>query len=65
MTPQQREFALRLADSAHLGYRVGWQREATTLLRALAAEREAIIDINASHGGSVEVEAAIRARGEK
>ena len=30
-----------------------------------AAEREAIIDIVAFHGGSVEIEAAIRARGEK
>lgn len=30
-----------------------------------AAEREAIIDIVAMHGGSVEIEAAIRARGEK
>ena len=28
-----------------------------------AAEREAIIDIVAIHGGSVEIEAAIRARG--
>lgn len=28
-----------------------------------AAEREAIIDIVAMHGGSVEIEAAIRARG--
>lgn len=30
-----------------------------------AAEREAIIDIVAMYGGSVEIEAAIRARGEK
>lgn len=30
-----------------------------------AAEREAIIDLVAFHGGSVEIEAAIRARGEK
>lgn len=30
-----------------------------------AAEREALIDIVAMHGGSVEIEAAIRARGEK
>ena len=28
-----------------------------------AAEREALIDIVAMHGGSVEIEAAIRARG--
>ena len=27
--------ALRLAESAHLGYRVGWQREAATELRRL------------------------------
>ena len=33
--------------------------------RAVKAEREAIIDIVAMHGGSVEIEAAIRARGEK
>ena len=30
---------------------------------AVLAEREAIIDIVAQHGGSVEIEAAIRARG--
>lgn len=30
-----------------------------------AAEREAVIDIVAMHGGSVEIEAAIRARSEK
>lgn len=30
-----------------------------------SAEREAIIDIVAIHGGSIEIEAAIRARGEK
>jgi hypothetical protein len=29
-----------------------------------AAEREAVIDIVAMHGGSVEIEAAIRARGQ-
>lgn len=29
-----------------------------------AAEREALIDIVAMHGGSVEIEAAIRARGQ-
>jgi hypothetical protein len=33
--------------------------------RAVKAEREALIDIVAMHGGSVEIEAAIRARGEK
>ena len=33
--------------------------------RAVAAEREACIDIVAMNGGSVEIEAAIRARGEK
>ena len=32
---------------------------------AVLAEREAIIDIVAMHGGSVEIEAAIRARGIK
>lgn len=31
----------------------------------MAAERDACIDIVAMHGGSVEIEAAIRARGEK
>ena len=30
-----------------------------------AAEREAFIDIVARHGGSVEIEAAIRARGQQ
>lgn len=32
---------------------------------AAAAEREACIDIVARHGGSVEIEAAIRARGQQ
>ena len=34
--------ALRLADSAHLGYRVGWQRQAAAELRRLHAENEQI-----------------------
>lgn len=34
-------------------------------LHGAAAEREAIIDIVAMHGGSVEIEADIRKRGEK
>ncbi len=37
--PRQPE-ALRLADSAHLGYRVGWQREAASELRRLHAAYE-------------------------
>lgn len=36
MTPTNTE-ALELADSAHLGYRVGWQRRAAAELRRLAA----------------------------
>ncbi len=32
--------------------------------RAVEAEREAIIDLVAMHGGSVEIESAIRARGQ-
>ena len=32
--------ALRLAESAHLGYRVGWQRQAAAELRRLHAENE-------------------------
>ena len=32
--------ALRLAESAHLGYRVGWQRQAAAELRRLHEENE-------------------------
>ena len=34
--------ALRLANSTHLAYRVGWQREAAAELRRLSAENEAL-----------------------
>lgn len=34
------EEARRLADSAHLGYRVGWQRQAAATLRAQAEQIE-------------------------
>ena len=34
--------ALRLAASAHLGYRVGWQREAAAELRRLHAENTSL-----------------------
>ena len=33
--------ALRLANSTHLAYRVGWQREAAAELRRLSIENEA------------------------
>ena len=36
--------ALRLAASAHLGYRVGWQREAAAELRRLHAHRDALLE---------------------
>ncbi len=34
--------ALRLAESAHLGYRVGWQRQAADELRRLHGENETL-----------------------
>lgn len=40
LTPQPK--ALELAASAHLGYRVGWQREAAAELRRQHAEIEAL-----------------------
>ena len=59
-------------DIIRMALEAGW-RESFTPPVALyrfaalvaAAEREAIVDIVAMHGGSVEIEAAIRARGEK
>jgi TolA-binding protein len=36
--------ALRLADSVHLGYRVGWQRECAAELRRLHAEIDRLRD---------------------
>ena len=38
-----------------------WNR---ALINGITTEREACIDIVAMHGGSVEIEAAIRARGQ-
>ena len=38
------------------------QQLRTQLAKAAAEEREAFIDIVAMHGGSIEIEAAIRAR---
>ncbi len=35
MSMSEQPEALRLADSAHLGYRIGWQREAADELRRL------------------------------
>lgn len=59
-----RDDIIRMAREAGLeGYRTpldGIERFAAFVA---AAEREAIIDIVAMHGGSVEIEAAIRARG--
>ena len=46
--------ALRLADSAHLGYRVGWQRQAAAELRRLHAECEALRNV-ANRGGHIAV----------
>ncbi len=37
--------ALRLADSAHLGYRVGWQRQAAAELRRLHAQRDVALEV--------------------
>ena len=39
--------ALRLAESAHLGYRIGWQRQAAAELRRLSAveaQRDALLE---------------------
>ena len=36
--------ALRLANSTHLAYRVGWQREAAAELRRLHAQRDALLE---------------------
>lgn len=47
------------------GYEPLWKAMRLAYAAGAAAEREACIDINAMHGGSVEVEAAIRARREK
>ena len=41
--------ALRLADSTHLAYRVGWQREAASCLRRQHAEIEQLRRINQAH----------------
>ena len=40
----------------------GWNR---AMINGVTTEREACIDIVARHGGSVEIEAAIRARGQQ
>ena len=37
MSKQPEALALQLADSAHLGYRIGWQRNAAAELRRLYA----------------------------
>ena len=37
--------ALRLANSTHLAYRVGWQREAAAELRRLHAQSDALRQI--------------------
>jgi hypothetical protein len=36
--------ALRLAAMAHLGYRVGWQREAAAELRRLSAVNQELLE---------------------
>jgi hypothetical protein len=42
MTEQTK--AERLADSAHLGYRVGWQRETAAELRRLSAVNAGLLE---------------------
>ena len=42
--------ALRLAESAHLGYRIGWQRQAAAELRRLHAQRDALLEALKSTG---------------
>ncbi len=71
------EMALEVleADREHITYESAVYSAALALRQALAqpddiqaavlAEREACIDIVARHGGSVEIEAAIKARGDK
>ncbi len=46
--------ALLLAESAHLGYRIGWQRQAAAELRRLHAENEALRNV-ANRGGHIAV----------
>ena len=64
-----RDDIIRMAREADIDWHKHWDDEENRLERfahlVAAAEREAIIDIVAFHGGSVEIEAAIRARGEK
>ena len=64
-----RDDIIHMAREAGIDWHKHWDDEENRLERfaalVAAAEREAIIDIVAFHGGSVEIEAAIRARGEK
>lgn len=65
-----RQVGFDVEDSAGDGeiwFDEGWYTSLVERLAALirADEREAIIDIVAIHGGSVEIEAAIRQRDEK
>jgi hypothetical protein len=63
------EIIERFAELVRADERNSWpaemeamERQVNILTDALAQEREAIIEIVAIHGGSVEIEAAIRAR---
>ena len=61
--PELNVFASLVAE--HARNRTWTQAHWTEYERSIAAaEREACIDIVARHGGSVEIEAAIRARGQ-
>ena len=64
-----RDDVIRMAREAFIkrGFwpnEVMWECWKDAWIQGAAAEREACIDIVAMHGGSVEIEAAIRARGQ-
>ena len=60
----ERFAALVAAHVRETEFKPDWNKYQQGLADGAAAEREACIDIVAMHGGSVEIEAAIRARGQ-
>jgi len=61
----ERFAALVAAHVRETEFKPDWNKYQQGLADGAAAEREACIDIVAMHGGSVEIEAAIRARGQQ
>lgn len=64
ITDLERFAALVAAHVRETEFKPDWNKYQQGLADGAAAEREACIDIVAMHGGSVEIEAAIRARGQ-